>query len=207
MKKFKQWFAFLMLALMAAGAQAAATDAPDQLVRTISRDVLDIIKKNDKDTNKVRDLVDARIAPLADYTRMTKLAVGRHWRTATPEQQQALVREFRLMLARTYLSALTIYKNARVDVKGTRAGNGADETDVRTEVNLPGQKPIPLDFSFEKTDAGWKVYDIAVDGISFINNHRGQFNTIIQKEGVDGLIKNLADRNAGARASTVASTK
>lgn len=72
---------------------------------------------------------------------------------------------------------------------------------------MPGQKPIPLDFSFEKTDAGWKVYDIAVDGISFINNHRGQFNTIIQKEGVDGLIKNLADRNAGARASTVASTK
>ena len=88
MKKFKQWFAFLMLALMAAGAQAAAMDAPDQIVRAISRDVLNIIKKNDKDTNKVRDLVDARIAPLADYTRMTKLAVGRHWRTATPEQQQ-----------------------------------------------------------------------------------------------------------------------
>ncbi len=137
MKKFKQWFAFLMLALMAAGAQAAAMDAPDQIVRAISRDVLDIIKKNDKDTNKVRDLVDARIAPLADYTRMTKLAVGRHWRTATPEQQQALVREFRLMLARTYLSAPTINKNARLDVKETRAGNGPDENKKKNEHRKP----------------------------------------------------------------------
>lgn len=205
MKKMK-WLLVLAVALMS-GSVLAANETPEQIVRTVSRDVLDIIKKNDKDTARVRDLVDAKVAPLADYNRMTKLAVGRYWLSATAEQQQALVREFRQMLVRTYLSALTIYKNAQVDVKGSRAGNSADEVNVRSEVILAGQKPIPLDFSFEKTDAGWKVYDISVEGISFINNHRNQFSTIIQKEGVDGLIKQLSDRNSSARASVVANTK
>lgn len=206
MKKIK-WFVVMSMALMAGFSQANANEAPEQIVRTISRDVLDIIRSNDKDTARVRDMVDARVAPLADYNRMTMLAVGRYWRNASPEQQQLLVREFRLMLVRTYLSALTIYKNARVDVKGTRSGNDADEMDVRSEVNLPGQKPIPLDFSFEKTNVGWKVYDISIDGISFINNHRNQFSAIIQKEGVDGLIRQLSDRNASARASVASGSK
>lgn len=205
MKKMK-WLLVLAVALVSGNA-LAATEAPEQIVRTISRDVLDIIKKNDKDTVKVRDLVDARVAPLADYNRMTKLAVGRHWLSASAEQQQSLVREFRQMLVRTYLSALTIYRNAQVEVKGSRAGNSADEVSVRSEVILAGQKPIPLDFSFEKTDSGWKVYDISVEGISFINNHRNQFSSIIQKEGVDGLIKQLSDRNASARTNTSAASK
>ncbi|MDR3412514.1 MAG: ABC transporter substrate-binding protein [Formivibrio sp.] len=200
MKKMK-WLLVLVVALVSGGVLAASNEAPEQIVRNVSRDVLDIIKKNDKDTAKVRDLVDSRVAPLADYGRMTKLAVGRYWSTASAEQQQALIREFRQMLVRTYLSALTIYKNAQVEVKGSRAGNSSDEMNVRSEVNLAGQKPIPLDFSFEKTDAGWKVYDISVEGISFINNHRNQFSSIIQKEGIDGLIKQLSDRNTGIASS------
>lgn len=212
MKSIKFWFVTMALALMAGSSIASAADSPEHIVRMVSRDVLEIIRKNDRDSSRVRDQVDARVAPLVNYNRMTAMAVGRHWRSATPEQQQALAREFRQMLVRTYLSALTIYKNARVDVKGTRSGNSADELDVRTEVFLSGQKPIPLDFSFEKTAAGWKVYDISVDGISFINNHRNQFNAIVQKEKqkdkqIDGLIKNLAERNAAARGNNVASKR
>lgn len=179
----------------------ASTETPEQLVRQSSRDVLEIIRKNDKDPLKVRELVDARVAPLVDYTHMTQLAAGRHWKTATPEQQQALTREFRTMLVRTYLSALTIYKNAQVDVKSVRAGNSPSEQDVRTEVNLPGEKPITLDFSFEKSGADWKVYDISVGGVSFINNHRNTFASVIRSEGIDGLIKQLASRNAASSAS------
>ena len=170
MKMIKQWALALMLAMGVA--HAASADMPEQIVRTVSKDVLELVKANEKDTNKMRDLVDARVAPLADYQRMTMLAVGRYWRTATPEQQQALVKEFRQMMVRTYLSALTLYKNAQVEVVGTRAGNSADEVDVRSQVVLPGQDSIPVDFSFEKNDGTWKVYDISVKGISFINNHR-----------------------------------
>ncbi|TJZ79113.1 MlaC/ttg2D family ABC transporter substrate-binding protein [Chitiniphilus eburneus] len=190
----KRWIASLVIGLIPLFA-LAANDSPEQITRKVSDDVLAIIKSNEKDPTKVRDLVDARVAPLADYTRMTALAVGRYWRTATPEQQQALTREFRTMLVRTYLSALTVYKNAEVEVKGSRPGAGDDEQSVRTEVSLPGQKPIPVDFSFERTRQGWKVFDISVDGISFIVNNRNQFSAVIRKDGVDGLIKLLADRN------------
>ncbi|MBM3115947.1 MlaC/ttg2D family ABC transporter substrate-binding protein [Jeongeupia naejangsanensis] len=190
----KKWIASLVIALLPAFALAAAD--PEQIVRGVSNDVLVILKQGDKDPAKVREQVDARVSPLADYTRMTSLAVGKYWRQATPEQQQALTREFRTMLVRTYMSALTIYKNAEVDVKGTRPGADADEQTVRTEVSIPGQKPIPLDFYFEKLGSNWKVFDIAVDGISFTVNNRNQFGAVIRKDGIDGLIKTLSDRNA-----------
>ncbi|WP_027469836.1 MlaC/ttg2D family ABC transporter substrate-binding protein [Deefgea rivuli] len=183
------------------GASLAANDSPEQIVRATSKDVLDIIKKNDKDPAKTRELVDQRLSPLADYERMTSLAVGRYWKSATPAQQDALTKEFRTMMVRTYLSALTLYKNAQINVKGTRAGNDANEQTVRTEVTLPSQKPIPLDFSFEKTGNDWKVYDITVEGISFINNHRNQFGAEIRKDGIDGLIKSLMERNNSSRQS------
>lgn len=185
------------IALMAT--HAAASEAPEQIVRSASKDVLDIIKKNDKDPSKTRDLVDARLSPMADYKRMTALATGQYWKSATPAQQDALTTEFRTMMVRTYLGALTLYKNAQINIKGTRAGNDADEQNVRTEVSLPGQKPIPLDFSFEKQGSDWKVYDISVDGISFINNHRNQFGSVIRKDGIDGLIKLLSSRNNAAK--------
>ncbi|MBM5574057.1 phospholipid-binding protein MlaC [Deefgea sp. CFH1-16] len=184
-----------------AGASIANNDTPEQIVRSTSKDVLDIIKKNDKDTSKMRDLVDQRLSPLADYNRMTSLAVGRYWKSATPAQQDALSKEFRTMMIRTYLSALTLYKNAQINVRGTRAGNDASEQTVRTEVSLPGQKPIPLDFSFEKIGSEWKVFDISVEGISFINNHRNQFGAVIRKDGIDGLIKSLSEKNNTSRQS------
>jgi phospholipid transport system substrate-binding protein len=179
----------------------ANVDTPEQIIRVASKDVLDILKKNEKDPIKARDLVDLRLSPLADYDRMTSLAVGRYWKSATKTQQDALTREFRTMMVRTYLSALTLYKNAQISVKGSRAGNDANEQVVRTDVLLPGQKPIPVDFSFEKTNNDWKVFDISVDGISFINNHRNQFGAEIRKDGVDGLIKSLSERNLASRQS------
>ncbi len=182
-------------------ASIAAADLPEQIVRATSKDVLDIIKKNDKDPLKTRELVDLRLSPLADYERMTSLAVGRYWKSATPAQQAALTKEFRTMMIRTYLSALTLYKNAQINIKGTRAGDDITEQTVRTEVTLPSQRPIPLDFSFERNGADWKVYDITVEGISFINNHRNQFGAEIRKDGIDGLIKSLVERNNPTRQS------
>ncbi|WP_373976585.1 ABC transporter substrate-binding protein [Chitinibacter sp. SCUT-21] len=194
-------YAFASICLTFMATNAIANDSPEQIVRTASKDVLDIIKKNEKDPAKTRELVDARLSPMADYKRMTALATGQYWKSATSSQQDALTKEFRTMMVRTYLSALTLYKNAQINIKGTRAGNDADEQDVRTDVTLPGQKPIPLDFSFEKQGAEWKVYDISVDGISFINNHRNQFGSVIRKDGIDGLIKQLSSRNNAAKSS------
>lgn len=190
--------------LVAPAGAAESTDAlsaasPEAIVRGVSKDVLDIISKNDKDAARQHDLADARLTPLADFNRMTAMAVGRYWRIATPEQQSQLTREFKTMLVRTWVSVLSNHKDAQVDVKGARPGGNDDEQSVHSVVTQAGESPIALDFNFEKTTAGWKVYDISVEGISFINSHRNQFGSVIRSNGIDGLVKQLVIANDQTR--------
>ncbi|GGP22646.1 MlaC/ttg2D family ABC transporter substrate-binding protein [Silvimonas iriomotensis] len=203
MTRITHWFMAALLCLpVLALAVPADPASPEAIVRGVSKDVLEIINANVQDPVKQQTMADARLVPLADFGRMTALAVGKYWRTATPEQQQALTTEFRAMLVRTWVAVLSNHKGAQVDVKGTRPGETAQEQTVHSVVNQPGQQAIALDLDFENTAAGWKVYDISIEGISFINSHRNQFGSVIQKDGVDGLIKQLSAANAKAGVRT-----
>lgn len=174
--------------------------APDALVKKVTEDVL-VIVRSDKDIRagdrgKILDLVETKVLPYFDFTRMTRLAMGKNWRQADPQQQQALVDEFRALLVNTYASAFTTYKDQTVDVKPLRMEPGDTEVVVRTTVNQTnGQPPIAIDYSMEKTDNGWKVYDFTVEGVRLVQNYRNTFNTEVQNGGIDGLIKTLHDKN------------
>jgi phospholipid transport system substrate-binding protein len=128
---------------------------------------------------------------------MTRLAVGRNWNQATPEQKQALVKEFRTMLVRTYSSSLSQYRNQTIEVKPTKIGAADKEAVVKTAVIQQGGPSIPIDYAMEKMDSGWKVYDVVIDGASLVTTYRGTFNDQVQKGGIDGLLKTLQERNAG----------
>lgn len=188
----------LVLTVFASGL-ALATDVvpPDVLVRDTSKEVLEIVKKDKDiqagDRKKILDLVETKILPHFDFTRITRLAVGKNWRSATPEQQQALVKEFRTLLVRTYSTALTTYKDQTYEVK--TADIKGDDATVKVEINQPGGQPIMMDYSLEKTPQGWKVYDVVVAGISLVTNYRSSFNNEINRSGIDGLIKTLMDKN------------
>jgi phospholipid transport system substrate-binding protein len=188
----------LVLAAFANGLTLAADIVPpDVLVRNTSKEVLDIIKKDKEiqtgDRKKLLDLVETKILPHFNFTRITRLAVGKNWRTATPEQQQALVKEFRTLLVRTYSTALTSYKDQTYEVK--TADVKGDDASVKVEINQPGGQAIIIDYSLEKTQQGWKVYDVIVAGISLVTNYRSTFNNEINRSGIDGLIKTLMDKN------------
>lgn len=181
------------------GAALAAETLPDVLVKSTAQDVLAIVKQ-DKDIQagnqkKTYDLVEVKVLPHFDFTRMTMLAVGKHWSRATPAQQKALANEFRTLLVRTYSSSLSAYKNQTIEYKPLKMQPDETDVTVKTQVNQPGGQPIPIDYSMEKTPAGWKVYDIAVDGVSLVINYRSSFSSEIREKGIDGLIKTLADRN------------
>lgn len=189
---------FLMLLVPAL---AAAQEAPDALVKRTTDEVLAIIKA-DKDLqsgniSKVVQLAEQKVLPHFDFERMTRLAVGRNWNQATPEQKQALTKEFRTMLVRTYSSSLSQYRNQTIEVKPAKVGAGDKEATVRTAVIQQGGPPIPIDYAMEKMDSGWKVYDVIIDGASLVTTYRGTFNDQVQKGGIDGLLKTLQDRNAG----------
>jgi phospholipid transport system substrate-binding protein len=204
-----KFFFGLCLSLFAT-AVAAQDLAPDALVKKISDEVIDIVKQ-DKDIQaghqkKINDLVDAKVLPHFNFSRMTALAVGRNWPKATPEQQKALTSEFRTLLVRTYSSALTTYKNQVIEFKPLRAAAGDTDVMVRTQVKQPGTEPVGIDYSMEKTPGGWKVYDVVVGGVSLVTNYRETFNAQVRDGGVDGLIKSLVSKNRSLE-TTQASSK
>ena len=178
--------------------RAAADEAPDALIKRISAEVLDNIKA-DKDVqagdmSKVISLVDSKIMPNVNFTRMTASAVGRTWRQATPEQQKRLQDEFKILLVRTYSGALSQVKEQSVNIKPLRAAPSDTEIVVRTEVLGRGD-PVQLDYRMEKTPGGWKIYDLNVLGVWLVETYRTQFAQEINAKGVDGLIASLAQRN------------
>lgn len=183
---------FLLLPLAAAAEEAAA----EGLVKNVTDDVLTVLRQDKElqgNRQKAMALIEERIAPHFDFQRMTALAVGKSWKEADASQQQALTREFRSLLVRTYANALTAYKDETVSFKpGT---GGGDEATVRSQINKPGAKPISLDYQLARTGGEWKVYDIAIDSVSLVTNYRGTFQTEIAKGGLAGLTRSLQEQN------------
>lgn len=201
-----------LFGLLVLSTVSAEDVAPDALVKTISNEVLSIVR-TDKDiqsgnAKKAVELVEAKILPHFDFMRMTRLALGREWRQATPEQQKALAGEFQTLLVRTYSKALTEYKNQTIEFKPFAPQAGATDAKVRTEVKQPGAaKPFQLDYYLEKTPGGWKVYDIEVGGVSLVTNYRASFLAEVRNSGVDGLIKSLRDKNQSGALPAAANSK
>ncbi|MDP3636717.1 MAG: ABC transporter substrate-binding protein, partial [Azonexus sp.] len=156
---------------------------------------------------KVIDLVDKKVLPHFNFPRMAALALGKEWRKATAPQQQQLTVEFRTLLVRTYANALTGYKNQKVVFKPFKMSAGETDVMVRTEVVQPGSKAVQLDYSLEKQDSGWKVYDVTVAGISLVTNYRDQFAQEVRNGGIDGLIATISAKNKSLESNLVKTDK
>ena len=206
---------YLMLGIIAFTLSMSAhadNMAPDVLVKTTTQDVTTILKRDKaayaNDPQKLYALIDAKVLPHFDFNQMTTLAMGRYWGQATPAQQQMLIKEFRTLLVRTYANALAAFNNQVVEFKSFSMAPEASDVTVQTQVKQPGAQPIPINYSMEKTAAGWKVYDVTIDGVSLVLNYRGSFGTEIRNKGVDSLIKTLVARNQqNPAAATAPSTK
>ena len=199
----KRFLPFILATLLPLA--ALAQEAPDALVKRVSDELLQLVRTDKQlasgDQRKVVEVAEAKVLPHFDFERMTRLAVGRNWQQASDAQKQALVKEFRTMLVRTYSSSLSAYRNQTIEVKPTKMAAGDRDTTVRTAVIHPGGPPIPIDYAMEKGEKGnWMVYDVVIDGVSLVTTYRGSFNDQIQKGGIDGLIKTLADRNRSPEA-------
>ena len=201
---FKQAFAALSMTLALGAPQAQTATAPDALIKQVSTEVIDTVKADKAiqagDVGKIVSLVDTKVMPHVNFQRMTASAVGRHWRTATPEQQKRLQDEFKTLIVRTYAGALTQVKDQTVQLKPLRAAAEDSEVVVRTEVKGKGDS-IQLDYRLEKSSSGWKIYDVNVLGVWLVEQYKSSFAQEIGSVGVDGLIAKLAERNKAASKS------
>lgn len=205
MMKRRSWLAALMMTTAGAFAipAMAQEEAPDAMVKRLSTEVMATIKADPAiqagDVNRIIALVDSKIMPNVNFTRMTASVVGRYWRQATPEQQKQLQDEFKTLLVRTYSGALGEVKDQTLSFRPMRSKPEDTEVVVRSEVRGKGD-PIQLDYRMEKTPTGWKIYDLNVLGVWLVETYRTQFAQEISSKGIDGLIASLVQRNKSGAA-------
>ncbi len=200
MKKFLWMALFSALFSFSSGgfAQTVDTNSPDSMIKTVTAQVLDQIKSDPSiksgDINRITQIVNQKILPYTDFRRTTQLAMGRAWRQATPQQQDQMVEQFKMLLIRTYAGALSQVRDQTVQFRPFRADPGATDVVVRSMV-MNNNQPVELDYRLYKTPQGWRVYDLNVAGAWLIQAYQQQFAEKINQGGVDGLLQFLTQRN------------
>lgn len=189
----------LLLALGASGANAAEA-APDGVVRETTEAVMTFLRTQGEtlktDPGRVYKLVDDVVLPHFDFTKMSMWVLGRNWSKASPEQQERFVAEFRKLLVRTYSTALFAYSNQQVTVESAHLSEDAQTATVKTEILGYGPQPVPIDYRLFQVDGTWKVFDVAVSGVSLVSTYRSSFSAQIQQKGIEALIEDLVARNS-----------
>jgi len=189
--------------LLVAGVPARAANDPDLaphvVAKRASEDVITALAKDpgiSKDKARALAFIDEKILPYFDFQAMTRLAVGRAWRDATPEQQARLTQEFRTLLVRTYAASLDTLRGAEIDYRPVNVGPADKRAVVKGLVKRPGMQPLTMEMAVERQPDGWRVIDLAIENLSLVTHYRSEFGMIVQRDGINGLIKSLADRNA-----------
>jgi len=198
-----------LVLVSAAGVRAQSElQAPDVLVKNVTLEVVDIIRKDTDiqkgDRKKVIALIEAKVLPHFNFQAMTSSAVGRNWDKANADQKARLMDEFKTLLVRTYSSALASYSNQKFDFRPLRAKPADTDVTVNVRILQSGTEPVTIDYDMEKRPAGWKVWDVRVGGISLVANYRTEFDNLIREGGVEGLIKALYTKNRSQAQSPVA---
>jgi phospholipid transport system substrate-binding protein len=181
----------------------AQDQGPEELVKKITQDVLTAIKSDKQlaagDRQKMLKLAEDKVLPHIDFGEAARLALGRSWARATPEQRKQVVAEFRAMLVRTYASAIDAYRGQTLHVLPVRMKPADTDVTVRNRYVRPGATSVMIEYQMRKTSQGWKIYDIVVEGVSLVITYRSEFDAVVKQDGIDGLIKRLAEKNAPPR--------
>jgi len=197
----------MVMSMMAAllGGAARADQSPEQLVHSTADVILAEIKKNRdlyaNNYDALYKMAEEKVLPHFDFRRMSQWVLGRNWRTATPEQRDRFVTEFRDLLVATYSTALLSYKDQKIIYIPVPFKPGDTEALVKTEVVQGGGQPnIPIHYDFYKNrDGAWKVYDIKIEGVSIVVNYRSVYASKIRDKGLDALIAEIAANNKAKR--------
>lgn len=194
--------ALLLPALMVAVARAAESvpgPAPQELIEKTARGLLEALDadrtKAKQDPARVRALVDELLLPHFDTDYSARLVLGRHWRTATPDQRQRFVDAFYKSLLRNYGSALAEFTADRLTVLPFRGDLASGQAVVRTEVKRSNGARVPVNYTLRSTPQGWKAWDVTIEGISYVRNFRNDVGAEVEQAGLESVIKRLETEN------------
>lgn len=175
----------------------ASSPAPDVIVKNTVQEVMSSLRTDSKiDTDAAIQLVQTKVFPYFDFERLSAQALGRHWATATPEQQKRISSEFQTLLVRAYVNQLLANRNSSVEIKPVVLGTDGKSATVESVVVNPSTgKKVSLAYGFNDSANGWKVGNVSVEGISLVTSYRNSFNDVIRKDGIEGLITKMHQKN------------
>jgi phospholipid transport system substrate-binding protein len=204
-KNLLKLISFTMVLAFAPVSIAEEMTAPEKLVKEASDNMLQALTDNkaalEQDESLIYGLIEEILIPNFDFEKMSKLALGKNWRGATEDQQMRFVEEFRLLLVRTYATALLEYTGEQINMLPFRDDLSRKRVNVGMEIVQPGGPGIPMTLALYLNDnEEWKVYDVKIEGISLVTNYRSTFANEIRTNGIDKLISDLAERNAKVKA-------
>ena len=195
------WFILLPFVGLAPCAPVLAEEGPVDVLRGMSDHVLEIIKEDPSvldDKARLRAIADQVVIPNIDFIALSQSVLGITWRKATPEQREVFEREFRSLLMNTYLNSISRadYQGQSIRYLPLRNPPTGDRAEVDAEIEQPNGPLIHAQFRMYRRDgAGWKVYDVVVEGVSLVITQRSSFSSIIRDKGLSGLIAMLEERN------------
>ncbi|MGE0809325.1 MAG: phospholipid-binding protein MlaC [Immundisolibacter sp.] len=190
--------ALMALWLVGVAPLAPAAEDPTAVVRDTAEKVLNSLRTDRaryQDDQALFQLVRDVVFPRIDQERTAQWVLGANWRTATPAQREQFINEFSDLLLRTYGTALRQYDSEKLNYLSTQAAAGADRVTVRTEIIRPDGPKVSVDYLLTNRSGEWKVYDIIIENVSMVVTYRSEYAAIIKRDGMDGLLKQLADRN------------
>ena len=202
--KAKQYVVFglfaVLLGLMAVtDLMAGELMLPQKVIQSVSTQLQERLKDKSftRDFAQVNQFVNGVINPHTDFDKIAPLVLGKHWKTATPVEQDRFTHEFQTLLIRTYSRAFVEYSDWTIRYLPLEMPNEATKVIVKTKVLQPGQNPVDVNYRMYLIKGEWKVYDIMIDGVSLVTNYRSTFNEDIQRKGsLSAVIDALAKRNA-----------
>lgn len=195
---------FAAASLLFLGTALAVPQDAVMQIRTSAQQVLNILNKdNGKNSAAIRAEAERYAIPYFDFERMTALSVGLPWRNASAAQKAQLTEAFKNKLIRIYSGTMLQYKNAKVAVSDTpQVNKNGREVIVKTEVqpNTGGKNEIVhIDYTTYQSGNTYRIYDVKVEGQSLVTVYRSQFNDIVSRKGMDGLIQELQQEGSKAK--------
>lgn len=202
------WIAILAaLATLTLSSAAAAPLPPDEVVRTTTAQLQDVIQKRQeefrKDPQKLYELMETMVVPRFDVKYIAQLILARHWRSASEPQRERFQTAFKNMLVRTYATALVDNADSvKAEWLPLRMADGAKETTVDSKLLRPGKPPVPIGFAMRLTGEEWKIYDIVIENLSLVQNFRSQISSEIKRSSLDAVIDKLEKGDAALASAT-----
>ena len=183
----------------AASCQGSDQNAALELVKKTTAELFAAVDayqgKLSENPAKARELVDEYITPHVDLEGFSRLVLGKHWRTATPEQQKEFLEQFHQLILRTYATAVTSYTGTDIQYQPMREESRENFATVRTLIPNTGGEGLKVDYRLHCRNDVWKLFDVTIAGVSMVTTYRSTFSAEINRSGVDGLIKVLEQKN------------